>query len=912
MAVRPLHNHDGGIMERRLRPIYDWLDNGNNKKAVQEAEKVLKKTPNLQAAKALKALALLRLGKSGEATTVLDALTAERPCDDTTLQAMTISYRESQQLDKVCRLYEEAVKQEPASEELHSHLFMSYVRVGDHRAQQRAAMQLYKFAPKNPYYFWAVMSIVLQAKSEPDATKKNILLSLAKKMVDNFITENKIEAEQEARLYIMILELQEDWQGVLNFLENPLYTRLVPGSMPQACMPYLKKVGQWKRLNLLCKDLLIDNPDRWDYYMSYFDSVFELINNPSEADGDGNADDTAEKCHEFICSLIESMSTGKRLRGPYLARLELWRRLSTTGDASLLGSGAALCLQYLRAFAHKPCAVPDLRAYLDALPRGEREAQCREFLTCLGFDEESQPDNMDDVQRHVSCLGCWRLAAPPPAAPACLALANTLRGHFIRCVERGPYSSTATEFCAADVYALLAAHHYYYAAQQQQSSSPLLSACALLELLLRRSPANFHAKLLLVQLYHTLGNGLAADHWFSRLDVKHVQLVSLGWLHAARLPPALAPARAAAASQLQATAHKHHAKDSVEHLTYAYKYGTFEKLVSLLSLQRRMAACAGARGGAAETAAAALLAAPAPPPPPPGADGPTTDNRDLKVIVNWQPYEQRDHTIQQRSFEQDGAYVQLKEALLQAVSTCTELADTRPAADKRGQADALRTLLARLGEHYEKCQQKYDKKEETGLSVPLPSRIIALVNSPVPYRELYVGMFTIVADLSLNQFDDAAAQCERVQRLVGRSVELLSQSLTERFSCDDPGWVMREALEDMGNYCEFIGFISYAIGLCSELLAPASQKKKKKTGQSPAELLAAAAARALNHATLASLATLDNIFELWPQYVVTSTPLIADYKCPVEERLKTGHAEMLTDIRNILKKKAKHLKTLFQ
>ena len=28
------------ISERRLRPIYDWLDNGNNKKALQEAEKV--------------------------------------------------------------------------------------------------------------------------------------------------------------------------------------------------------------------------------------------------------------------------------------------------------------------------------------------------------------------------------------------------------------------------------------------------------------------------------------------------------------------------------------------------------------------------------------------------------------------------------------------------------------------------------------------------------------------------------------------------------------------------------------------------------------------------------------------------------------------------------------------------------
>lgn len=29
----------------------DWLDNGNNKKALQEADKVLKKQPNFQCAK---------------------------------------------------------------------------------------------------------------------------------------------------------------------------------------------------------------------------------------------------------------------------------------------------------------------------------------------------------------------------------------------------------------------------------------------------------------------------------------------------------------------------------------------------------------------------------------------------------------------------------------------------------------------------------------------------------------------------------------------------------------------------------------------------------------------------------------------------------------------------------------------
>lgn len=68
---------------------------------------------------------------------------------------------------KVCEIYEAAVKIDPVNEELYSHLFMSYVRIGDHKAQQRVAMALYKFSPKNPYYFWAVMSIVLQVSALP-------------------------------------------------------------------------------------------------------------------------------------------------------------------------------------------------------------------------------------------------------------------------------------------------------------------------------------------------------------------------------------------------------------------------------------------------------------------------------------------------------------------------------------------------------------------------------------------------------------------------------------------------------------------------------------------------------------------------------------------------------------------------
>ncbi|KAJ8964378.1 hypothetical protein NQ314_004943 [Rhamnusium bicolor] len=307
-ASSSLHVHqDNSVAERRLRPIYgnkiikkiDWLDSGNNKKALQECEKVLKKTPNLHCAKALKALTLHRMGKENESKTMLDALTKEQPTDDATLQAMTLCYREMQELEKICKLYETAVKLDPTNEELHTHLFMSYVRISDFKSQQQSAMTLYKYKPKNPYYCWAVMSIILQAtrgEGAKDPIKRKLLLSLCERMFDKLIVENKIDAEQEVQLYIMILELLEKYEEILVVLDGPLGSKLQCSNIPQ------------NRLNI----------DAWDIWKEYVNSVFELmysekkLNNHENHDGGDSdmetVDDTPEKAHEFICRIVENGS----------------------------------------------------------------------------------------------------------------------------------------------------------------------------------------------------------------------------------------------------------------------------------------------------------------------------------------------------------------------------------------------------------------------------------------------------------------------------------------------------------------------------------------------------------------------------------------------------------------------------
>lgn len=85
--------------------------------------------------------------------------------------------------DKVSELYEAAAKADPNNEELLTHLFMSYVRLGDYKKQQQTALNLYKLTHKNPYYFWAVMSIVMQAIHADQKLAKGVILPLAERMV---------------------------------------------------------------------------------------------------------------------------------------------------------------------------------------------------------------------------------------------------------------------------------------------------------------------------------------------------------------------------------------------------------------------------------------------------------------------------------------------------------------------------------------------------------------------------------------------------------------------------------------------------------------------------------------------------------------------------------------------------------
>lgn len=137
---------------------------------------------------------------------------------------------------------------------------MAYVRTLDFKQQQQAAMALYKLTQKNPYYFWAIMSVVLQATRDPakDEKKAGVLLSLAERMVEKLLCDNRIDSEQELQLYIMILKLQQKNNEALALLDSTLGSRLINGAGTYAKLPFLINLKQWGQINQLSTKLLTE------------------------------------------------------------------------------------------------------------------------------------------------------------------------------------------------------------------------------------------------------------------------------------------------------------------------------------------------------------------------------------------------------------------------------------------------------------------------------------------------------------------------------------------------------------------------------------------------------------------------------------------------------------------------------
>ncbi|RXM91230.1 N-alpha-acetyltransferase 25, NatB auxiliary subunit [Acipenser ruthenus] len=528
--------------------------------AIQQADKLLKKHKDLYCAKVLKAIGLQRTGKQDEAFTLAQEVTALEPTDDNSLQALTILYREMHRPELVTKLYEVAVKKVPSSEEYHSHLFMAYARVGEYKKMQQAGMALYKIVPKNPYYFWSVMSLVMQAISARDEKlSKTMFLPLAERMVAKMVKEEKIEAEAEVQLYFMILERLGKYVEALEVVRGKLGdgTRCVSEkltselqSRENKCMALYKKLDRWPECNALSRKLLLTNPDDWQFFLSYFDSLFHVIDEswspPEEGEHslEGEVESSVAQAIKFVLDRISAEETkgSRQLRGPYLARLELIQRLRQRGspEEKELGEPHELMFQYFEKFGDKPCCISDLKIFLDLLAPDQHVQFINRVMETVPLTAPAEgaiplPADTKALQRHLCVVQLARSLGLHHAMDRehKLSLIHELKTRYRHGLEFGK-SSLKTELQYSDVYCLLAAHVLIDMWAETGEEWSLWQCLGLLEEGLIQSPSNAQFKLLLILIFCRLGAFEPVVDLYSSLDAKHVQHDTIG-------PGALAP-----------------------------------------------------------------------------------------------------------------------------------------------------------------------------------------------------------------------------------------------------------------------------------------------------------------------------------------------------------------------------------
>nr|Q17DK2.2 RecName: Full=Phagocyte signaling-impaired protein; AltName: Full=N-terminal acetyltransferase B complex subunit MDM20 homolog; AltName: Full=N-terminal acetyltransferase B complex subunit NAA25 homolog [Aedes aegypti] len=839
--MQQLQLHD---VWEKLRPRDESIELGHYKKALQDVEKVLKKNPTIQCGRALKAWAFLRLGRDEESAALIKALEQETPTESTTLHVMTLCYKETDQLDKICQIFTSASKQLPGNEELLSQLFIAHMRVNDFKAQQTVAMQLYKLKPRNPFYFWAVTSVMLQALRGPDAKdqqKSSLLLSLAQRMVDKLIADNKIEASQEVQLYLQILQHQEKYQEMLTFLDGPVCTNLYPGAPHSIKIDLLKKLNKWADLNKLMKQLLTEDPDRWDYYQDYILSTIEMIKCKDETP---ETDHTVDMCHEFIAGIIESQP--RKNRGPYLARLELARLMvkHKFDKEQQFGELTELLLDYFRMFGDKTCCANDLKLFLEYVEPAKRPGFAAQLMQECRINPVTLPSSKEHMQRHICSLQIARFCGAHAALSEehLSALYTALSLHYEHGYNTFGQGLLPTDMGPSDPYALLAVNIMYDRAWKLQRSEPLVEALCLLNHLLSNSINNFHGKLLNLQLYHRLGLVEAAHRAYESLDIKHIQLDSLGYLHCSHLCNGGFPALAK--QIFDQTLHFFiNDTNSVEFLKTSYNFGSFSKLIEFLDFRDRLSnslhftlisvealllemVCFS--GTLAQNLAAYRLMRIKPQEDRIKWDE-MSDNRDLTIFVHWDPtVEQLREECQKDSFSQEHELLQLRSGLLRLVSSFIELFT-------KGGDDEYQTAQD-LSRHWEELFVTVRAKNrqpacERFLVNLLPSRLHSVL--AMPYEAVFRDLASFLLALWKGEkHDQIRSGAERCVKHVNDLFELIAGSIKTYNSSGDLLW-NRKKVHDTVNACvEIAALVLFVMTVCfdkySQAPAPQPTRKTKK------------------------------------------------------------------------------------
>lgn len=239
----------------------------------------------------------------------------------------------------------------------------------------------------------------------------------------------------------------------------------------------------------------------------------------------------------------------------------------------------------------------------------------------------------------------------------------------------------------------------YDIAVKLNSPYRLIETLHFLNYLLKNSPSNFHGKLLCLQIFHILGCALGAHKVYDSLDIKHIQLDSMGYLHCAHLPSTALMSLSKPIYDQTLKFFTASYKDSLEYLAMSYKYGSFSKLQEFMDFREKLSNSLHYSMVSVEALLQEIV----------NFNGSNqqnllqfqnmkiepsedrikyedlTDNRDLTVMLRWDPIKDENgkgtseivKEMEKESFTQDVELLRIRSTLLRIVASSIDLINSQ-------------------------------------------------------------------------------------------------------------------------------------------------------------------------------------------------------------------------------------------
>ena len=229
---------DPVALHRKLEPIYEMIDGGNNKAALKSIDReLLSKFPAMQIGRVLKGIVLQRMGKDDEGLDLCESVRLEGPRDDTVLHTLSLFYKNTGRTEQTTAMFEAAAEAQPRNPEYLRSLFQSYARDRAFVKQQTCAMKLYRLTNDPKHIMWAVCGALLQTRDsgetvddDDDAKRKRdaALLQLASTMCAKLEAGGAVRDRETCLVYARVLRESGKGEKALELLESPLGERCVP------------------------------------------------------------------------------------------------------------------------------------------------------------------------------------------------------------------------------------------------------------------------------------------------------------------------------------------------------------------------------------------------------------------------------------------------------------------------------------------------------------------------------------------------------------------------------------------------------------------------------------------------------------------------------------------------------------